>query len=246
MSEFVIYMITNVVNGKKYVGQTITCKRRWIAHRYELNGNRHHNYKLQNAWNKYGSSNFLFEVIDATAQSLEELDLLEMQYIATFDSWKSGYNLTEGADTRNSQSIPVTWNRVTYPSYAAAEQAAGYDTGVFRYWLEKGAACDADVTPSARPCIWEGVRYSSRADAAKAARVTPSTLGRWLREGKTCAPNLDSKYPVPCEWNRVKYPSYAAAAKAAGVSKQTIRTHILKGRKGDADIPRLGRRKICE
>lgn len=55
-----IYKIVNKINGKYYVGSTVNFRKRWIAHKYLLNANRHHNVKLQYAWNKYGESSFDF------------------------------------------------------------------------------------------------------------------------------------------------------------------------------------------
>ena len=38
-----IYCITNLKNNKKYIGQTYDLKFRWLHHRSDLRGNRHHN-----------------------------------------------------------------------------------------------------------------------------------------------------------------------------------------------------------
>ena len=57
-----IYKIENKVNGKIYVGQSIDIDTRWYNHRNELNGNRHYNEHLQNAWNKYGEDNFSIQI----------------------------------------------------------------------------------------------------------------------------------------------------------------------------------------
>lgn len=38
-----IYSITNKINGKVYVGQSVNVYKRWKDHKYELNKNIHHN-----------------------------------------------------------------------------------------------------------------------------------------------------------------------------------------------------------
>ena len=58
-----IYKITNVVNGKYYVGSSIKLSGRIARHKRELRNNVHPNSKLQRSWNKYGESNFTFEIL---------------------------------------------------------------------------------------------------------------------------------------------------------------------------------------
>ena len=41
-----IYMIRNINNDKKYIGQSRNITSRWTKHKCELNGNRHHNQHL--------------------------------------------------------------------------------------------------------------------------------------------------------------------------------------------------------
>jgi group I intron endonuclease len=65
-----IYKIINKVNGKYYVGSSVDIKRRWIrGHRYKLNNNKHNNFHLQCAWNKYGKENFILEIIELVDNS---------------------------------------------------------------------------------------------------------------------------------------------------------------------------------
>lgn len=60
-----IYTITNLVNGKIYVGSSTSgFDKRWWRHLSYLRANKHKNTILQNSWNKYGESNFRFEVLE--------------------------------------------------------------------------------------------------------------------------------------------------------------------------------------
>lgn len=59
-----IYRITNTVNGKIYIGQSRNIWKRLEAHRTDLRTGTAKNQHLQNAWNKYGESAFVFETIE--------------------------------------------------------------------------------------------------------------------------------------------------------------------------------------
>lgn len=59
-----VYKITNLVNGKYYIGSSIKLSGRIARHKRELQNNVHPNNKLQRSWNKYGKSNFSFEILD--------------------------------------------------------------------------------------------------------------------------------------------------------------------------------------
>jgi group I intron endonuclease len=57
-----IYKITNIVNNKCYVGSSINIKNRIYKHFWLLSNNKHYNLHLQKSYNKYGKSNFIYEV----------------------------------------------------------------------------------------------------------------------------------------------------------------------------------------
>ncbi|MDD2286400.1 MAG: GIY-YIG nuclease family protein [Paludibacter sp.] len=59
-----IYIISNVVNGKMYIGSSVDLKKRKRDHLRELRQNIHCNDRLQNSFNKYGEKNFKFEIVE--------------------------------------------------------------------------------------------------------------------------------------------------------------------------------------
>lgn len=50
----VVYCIENIVNNKKYIGQSIDFDFRKKTHLKKLKTNTHGNSHLQSSWNKYG------------------------------------------------------------------------------------------------------------------------------------------------------------------------------------------------
>lgn len=93
-----IYKITNTINGKLYIGQTVRIKM-YLQGRYKGSG-----VLLKKAKKKYGIENFKIEIV-CYAYSQQELNTLETHYIRFFDTvHPKGYNLTnEGTahqDTR--------------------------------------------------------------------------------------------------------------------------------------------------
>ena len=94
--SMIIYKITNRINGKVYIGQTIhTLEQRWKQHlKNARNGVKTH---LYSAIRKYGEENFEPEII-CSADTKEELNLLETHYIQEYNSIDVGYNMVDGGN----------------------------------------------------------------------------------------------------------------------------------------------------
>lgn len=94
-----IYKITNKLNGKAYVGLTIqNVETRYKQHLYLLENNKHHSTKLQKDFNTYGKENFLFSFNLYEINGIEELAELEKEAIESSQSYKNGYNMTNGGE----------------------------------------------------------------------------------------------------------------------------------------------------
>lgn len=93
-----IYSITNRVNGKKYIGQSINVEDRYKSHLAELRRGAHANDYLTNAFNKYGEDSFEFKLIKACKRKY--LDRFEKLYISIYNTMDRsyGYNLISGGN----------------------------------------------------------------------------------------------------------------------------------------------------
>ena len=87
-----IYQIRNLVNGKIYIGSAVNLHVRWQKHSNCLRHNKHCNIKLQNAYNKYGKDNIVFEVVELVPNKEQLLDR-EQYYIDTLNTVNEGYNI---------------------------------------------------------------------------------------------------------------------------------------------------------
>lgn len=95
-----IYKITNQLNNKVYIGQSINIKKRFNCHIWEAFNEKQipYNYAINRAIRKYGIKNFELEVIEECKK--EELDEKEKYWIKYYNSNNPnyGYNMTEGGD----------------------------------------------------------------------------------------------------------------------------------------------------
>ena len=59
-----IYIITNLTNGKRYIGSAKNLRKRLYDHVWDLDKKIHPNNYLQNSWNKYGKDNFEYGILE--------------------------------------------------------------------------------------------------------------------------------------------------------------------------------------
>ena len=91
-----IYILTNKVNGKQYVGKDSCLPTRVNKH---LSGSEHDCRRIHNAIKKYGNENFSVETIQYPNISHEALNAVECWKIRQFHTLSpNGYNLTDGGE----------------------------------------------------------------------------------------------------------------------------------------------------
>lgn len=92
-----IYVITNKINGKQYVGKTSeSIQERWKRHIWDKNKRVTEKRPLYDAMNKYGIENF--EIKQLEECSIENSSEREIYWIEKLNSFKEGYNATYGGD----------------------------------------------------------------------------------------------------------------------------------------------------
>lgn len=90
-----IYKITNIVNNKSYIGQTIqSVKERFYQHCSNKCSREVANMAIHRAIKKYGKKNFIIEVIEEVEK--ENLNDREIYWISYYNTYNDGYNSTKG------------------------------------------------------------------------------------------------------------------------------------------------------
>ena len=97
-----IYKIANKVTGDFYVGSAININNRFSNHRWGLKKGKHPNQILQNVFNKYGSDNLSFEIIESVKDKNKLIE--KEQYF--IDSLNPKYNICKIAGSN----LGVKWS----------------------------------------------------------------------------------------------------------------------------------------
>lgn len=100
-----VYKITNIINGKFYIGSSLNILQRWLRHDNSFRNNNNSKY-LQNAWNLYGASNFKKEILEVLVNESDDLKMFndklrhrEQHYLDTLNPCNTniGYNISTTA-----------------------------------------------------------------------------------------------------------------------------------------------------
>jgi len=204
---YCVYMHTNRINGKKYIGMTNDCKRRWRPAEYKPDGKQNER-PFYNAIRKYGFDSFRHEIL-IDGLFFEDACREERRLIAEYDTTnrRKGYNVAPGGNggkvykehPRNMLGQPQT-------EYQKAHQKA--------FMLDK------DNNPMKNGTVVWGVTHPHPRGfkGKKKSQESKEKVSKTLKEGKYCCKPVRAVYP---DGSVVEYES-TKAAEAVGLTKPVI------------------------
>lgn len=151
-----IYKITNKINQKSYIGQSIHIEERWKQHIYSSNNINHSSYNdyIHKAIRKYGIDNFTWEILEICPR--EELNEKEIYWIAFYDSYNNGYNMTPGGN--NHLNRPCMKGEKNIKARLTNEEVYNIRTRLLNGELPSQVFIDYEdkISKSAFMKIWQG------------------------------------------------------------------------------------------
>lgn len=215
----IVYLITNKINGKQYVGQTTnSVENRWREHNWSKNGCR----ALKNAINKYGKENFKIEEIYRTI-SLEELDEREKEFIIKFNTLApNGYNLKTGGNRSkySDETKKIMSDKKTHGNFIPWNK--GLTKEIDLRVGQQGSA-GTDHPNYGKPGYWKNKKMpkgtSEKISKSKKGKPFKKTE-KYLIAIKKVSEKRQIK--VLCHQNGTIYDSTTKAAKALGIHQSNV------------------------
>ena len=122
-----IYRITNTINNKMYIGQTIqkNHKMRWYQHCADARKGK--DSHLCNSMRKYGVENFVWEIIDV-AETLDDLNIKEEHWLKQYQQITECYNIRDAGGNKLHSLESIEKMKESQRQAHARRRAEGRDT----------------------------------------------------------------------------------------------------------------------
>lgn len=180
-----IYCIENLLNHKKYIGQSVNIYARWSGHKSELRHNTHSNTYIQSSWNKYGEENFKFYILElCLPRQLDSRERWNIKYFKTYLR-KYGYNLDMGG-----QSIR---DIMPYQRYKISITHKG------KYVNENTRQLLSNIHSKSVVCLNNNQIFKSRTEAAIAYNTSPTVISD-ICSGKNLYYRYNGEYLQFCDY----------------------------------------------
>lgn len=179
-----IYLWTNLVNGKKYVGQTTCFYRRMKTYRYT-----YPNAYMEHAVNKHGLDNFDITILerDVPLDKLDEREQYWLDYYQSYDADK-GYNICKIASTTKGVTHTEEWCQ-EHSEWLKDKWAT--DEEYRKFWQERmsgeknyfyGKDCSGDKNGHAKAvrCVELNKIYTTVKEAAKCSGTSRQNISHAL------------------------------------------------------------------
>lgn len=152
-TKFTVYLLTNTITQKQYVGVTsTTIPRRWVHH---VSRSRDENcqWKLPRAIRKYGTECWKKEAI-CSAVGVDNTRELERFFIAEYNTYIDGYNSTLGGDLHTEYSHAPKWTPERKAAMSELHRGKSYHPGKsgadHPMWGKKGTMTGKQHTEEAK------------------------------------------------------------------------------------------------
>lgn len=197
--KYYLYKITNRVNGKMYIGITRNLRlRKW----------QHFNHRhpdtmsvIKHAIDKYGKSNFEFEVICiGTCEYIKNLEVAAISLYNTLTP--TGYNVSRGGEGGNVREVkyrtddrPYYVTGFWFPNLRTAVKKTGIDGRTIRRWYQSGKIGDVVLSFTrnySQPLYVAGFWFPSTKVASEKLVMKSSTIRQRISRG-TLEQNLPEK-----------------------------------------------------
>lgn len=181
----IIYKITNLINDKVYIGQTINKLNRRLEKHFSGRGS----VILKAAVEKYGKDNFKIEVI-STATSAEQLNKLEIMFIKQLNTMSPhGYNIRSGGGAGHTCSEELKLKisektKIAMQCPLMKEKISAAKKGIS--FINSGTFKQGQQTRNMSIyCEQTGVIYKNQLDAAICLEVSKSAMSAHIK-GRLC------------------------------------------------------------
>ena len=203
-----VYRIRNLANNKFYIGSTNDLYKRFIQHKIQLERGEHHSIYLQRAFNKYGTSQFIMEILLLCKQ--EYLLYYEQQLIYEL---APNYNMNKKATSNRGYKWSMESRQRASIAQLGNQNALGHR-------LSEEQKQSMSASRKGKGIGRQNGFYGKTHTQEVRQRIRDAQTGRKHSE-ETKKKQAKSHYK-PVKINNIIYESLNAASEASGINKITL------------------------